>query len=48
MKNYLTNSGFFGGRFYIWDRLFSLGQICVGKISNYISGANFVWGWQFF
>ena len=35
LKNYLNNSGYFGGKFsHIWGHFFSIGQICVGKILN--------------
>ena len=37
-KNYLA---IFWEKFYICGHSFSLGQICVGKILNYISGAKF-------
>ena len=37
-----------GENFYIWGHSFSLGQICKGKILNYISGVIFIFWGQFF
>ena len=34
-KTTLQTQDFFEENFYIWERKFSLGQIFVGKISNY-------------
>ena len=47
-KNYLTNSGFFGGKFSYSGAYIQLGaNLCV-KNSNYILGAKFFWVCNFF
>ena len=44
-KNYLTNSGYFGGNFYIWGDSFQEGQIPLGKILDlYFRGKFIFWG----
>ena len=47
-KNYLTNNGYFGGKFLHFGAFFRLRQICVRKILNLYFRGKFYFLWAIF